>query len=380
MLSALAMLTFANLDAQTLRDYVRRPDKAFAWRREGRELRLTSQTWQGGVWRHTLTIHTPSRVQNEDVAILVVTGDRVDRADGPFAQRLADASGMRVATLFDVPNQPIFNMREDDLIAHTFGKFMETGQADWPLLMPMTKSVRAAMDALQADNPKLKQFVITGSSKRGWTTWLAAAMQDPRVAGIAPMVFDFLDFRAQLKHQVASWGKPSEMLADYTERGLDKLIEQPIARQLIGLVDPISYTYRVPILVVLGSNDRYWTVDAHTLYWSRLAGPKYLRIVPNVGHNLGNGHAAADSIGFFARGVAGTLPATMQRAFRNGTLRSSQTSVWSAQRPSDLDFRDATWQPRKLTGGNVASFTEYRFEVDGRRASFTSPVTIQRKR
>jgi PhoPQ-activated pathogenicity-related protein len=382
MLSACLLLAVSGLDSNTLRDFVRKPDASFAWRRQGAELRLTSQTWQGAPWKHSITLAQPDELRKTDTAILVVTGDRVDRADGPFAQRLADASGLQVATLFDIPNQPIGGMREDDLIAHTFGKFLETGDPKWPLLLPMTKSVRAAMDALQADNPKLKKFIITGGSKRGWTTWLAGGMQDSRVAGIAPMVFDFLDFKAQLKHQVALWGKPSEMLGDYTERGLDKLIEQPIARQLIALVDPISYRnqLKVPVLIVLGSNDRYWATDALSLYWDRVPGPKYVRIVPNVGHNLGDGRLAAESIGFFARGVSGTLPAAMQRAFRNGTLKSQTGAYWSAQRMNDLDFRDAEWRPIKRRGGNIAEFFEYIYKLDGRTFSFTTPVSIKRKR
>lgn len=382
MLSACLLLAVSGLDANTLRDFVRKPDASYAWRRQGAELRLTSQTWQGAPWRHSITLHQPRTLRKSDTAVLVVTGDRVDRADGPFAQRIADASGLQVATLFDIPNQPIDGMREDDLIAHTFGKFLETGDANWPLLLPMTKSVRAAMDALQADNPKLKKFIITGGSKRGWTTWLAGSIQDFRVSGIAPMVFDFLDFKAQLKRQVELWGKPSEMLGDYTERGLDKLIEQPIARQLIALVDPISYRnqLRIPVLIVLGSNDRYWATDALSLYWNRIPGAKYVRVVPNVGHNLGDGKLAAESIGFFARGVSGTLPATMQRAFRNGTLNSQTGAYWSAQRMDDLDFRGAEWRKMKRRGGNIAEFFEYVYRLDGQTFSFTTPVSIKRKR
>lgn len=382
MLSACLLLAVSGLDANTLRDFVRKPDASYGWRRQGAELRLTSQTWQGAPWRHSITLHQPRTLRKSDTAVLVVTGDRVDRADGPFAQRIADASGLQVATLFDIPNQPIDGMREDDLIAHTFGKFLETGDPHWPLLLPMTKSVRAAMDALQADNPKLKKFIITGGSKRGWTTWLAGSIQDTRVAGIAPMVFDFLDFKAQLKRQVELWGKPSEMLGDYTERGLDKLIEQPIARQLIALVDPISYRsqLRVPVLIVLGSNDRYWATDALSLYWDRIPGAKYVRVVPNVGHNLGDGKLAAESIGFFARGVSGTLPATWQRAFRNGTLKSQTGAYWSAQRMDDLDFRGAEWRKMKRRGGNIAEFFEYVYRLDGQTFSFTSPVSIKRKR
>ena len=113
---------------------------------------------------------------------------------------LAERLATPVAVLRQVPFQPIFGMREDDLIAHTFEQYVKTGEADWPLLLPMVKSVVRAMDATQVYatdswDLSIEEFTVTGASKRGWTTWLTAAV-DPRVTALAPMVIDMLNMRA----------------------------------------------------------------------------------------------------------------------------------------------------------------------------------------
>ena len=100
---------------------------------------------------------------------------------------------------------------KEALIAYTFAKYMETGDETWPLLLPMTKSAVACMDALDsyfASQGKFKPegYVIVGASKRGWTSWLSAAV-DPRVMGIIPLVYDNLNLQAQLDNHLASWGE-----------------------------------------------------------------------------------------------------------------------------------------------------------------------------
>lgn len=376
-----------------LETFVRKPDPSFAWHEAAKhedraELRLTSQTWQGNAWKHDLVVVNPPRRPEathstnvgRETVILYITGDRVDRADMPFIKTLAANANMRVAALFDVPNQPIFDQREDALIALTFGKYMETGDPSWPLLFPMTKAAIRAMDALQQWDPRIGRFVVTGASKRGWTTWLTAATGDTRIKGIAPMVFDFLNFKAQLDHQIASWGKFSEMLGDYIARDQPQAVETSEGKKLASMVDPYSYRQRliVPKLIVLGANDRYWTSDAHRLYTGGLQGRTFYRIVPNVGHDLGGGAAASASIGFFARGVAGILEKGAQKWFDKGVVPRDLVVTWSAQ-SSNRDFRSKQWGPMGGGSGWCASFEEWMVRSGDLKASFTSPMSVRRR-
>ena len=138
-----------------------------------------------------------------------------------YAQQL----GCPVAVLLNVPRQPLFDGRKEDaLVALTFDEYLRTGQADWPLL-PMVKSAVRARDAVQAFAAREMKltvggFTVTGASKRGWTTWLTAAV-DPRVRALGPMVIDMLNLEAQFAHQRAAYGgELSERIHDYTDRDL----------------------------------------------------------------------------------------------------------------------------------------------------------------
>lgn len=403
--------------------YLKRPDPSFAWSKKepglaSLHMRMTSQTWRNVRWTHDIVITNPSvdgqRATASDVAILYVTGGEPNKADLAEAQKLADLAQMPVAHLFQIPNQPLFGMNEDDLIAHTFEQFLKTGDTDWPLLFPMTKAAIRAMDTVVAatasSSQPLKRFVVTGASKRGWTAWFAGASDDKRVIGIAPMVFDNLNMKPQLEHQLKSWGKYSEMIADYTDRGLDKILDTPPGKQLLAMVDPYAYRSRitVPKLIVNGSNDRYWTVDALSLYVHDLKGPTYVSIVPNAGHLLGDMNQALHAISVFSRSCVGRQPLPVLRAYLaedrsrltlsidampEGT-RFIKGGFWIAHAPTS-EFREANWiwqsKPFTSAGNGFGQATWFRpshdgdrlavlgmveFEIGGQRIKLSIPVEV----
>ena len=401
-----------------LAEFVARPDAIYSWKPkqvDGYEaLDLVSQTWQGAPWRHDVVVIRPKKAAKLGAAMIEVTGWTPNARDYAYAQTLADSSGLPVALLFQIPNEPLFGREEDDLIAHTFEKFFETGDPSWPLLFPMVKSVKAAMDALQestkGSGDPLVKFVVTGASKRGWTSWLVASLNDPRVAGVAPDVFDNLDFVAQLSQQRAYWNSYSPMIADYTDRGLQDLLGTERGKQLIQMVDPANYLgqIKVPVMVLTGTNDPYWTVDSTQVYWGRMQMPKWTIAIPNAGHTMGDKAWWAPSLGLFGRACAEgkSLPRVGSHLTLQGGAWSVHVSatpgpasykVWSAT-STDLHFDKATWTVQEskevnrsegergivVSGDraktlNTAVLVELDFDTPNGALRVTTPVYLARR-
>src|SRR5262249_13445765 len=112
--------------------------------------------------------------------------------------------------------------------------------------------------------------------------------QDTRIRAIAPMVIDVLNLAEQGPHQLEAYGKPSEQIGDYTAANIQEKLRTPAGRRLVQLEDPYSYRDQLtlPKLIILGTNDRYWSQDALNLYWDDLKGPKWVLYTPNSGHGL----------------------------------------------------------------------------------------------
>src|SRR6516165_6999192 len=215
-----------------LLEYVKKPDDSFSWKLKEKiahplgdvyDLQLVSQTWQSIKWEHQLQVYVPKGVKPTETIFLWNQGGKANPNTILFGMEMASKMNAPVAFLYGIPNQPLLGGKtEDASIAETFVRYLESKDESWPLLFPMVKSLVRAMDALQAFSKtewktELKSFVVAGASKRGWTTWLTAAA-DKRVKAAAPCVIDMLNFGKQLPHQVLSFGKPSEMVHDYTDR------------------------------------------------------------------------------------------------------------------------------------------------------------------
>lgn len=422
-----------------LTDYVGKEDKSFAWKRTKKsdsatgivyELDLTSQTWHDITWTHKVQVFIPKAAKPAATWVLWNQGGRPGTGSELLGRAIADKVGAPVVFLYGVPNQPLKelgNTSEDALIAETFLRFLKTKDGSWPLLFPMVKSLIKAMDALQAfakeeKLPDVTGFVVTGASKRGWTSWLTAATGDPRVKAIAPLVIDTLNMPQQMKNQVAAFGKPSLMIADYTSRGLVPIPDTPDAKKLWTMIDPYVYRQKVtvPKMIINGTNDPYWPLDALNSYWDDLPGEKYLLYVPNAGHDLREvsekgakqviPERAVNTLAAFAKAQIFGLKMpkmTWKHTPKDGGIElavqpegtSTAMTTWQAEADT-RDFRGARWQ---ATGGSYgggkltvekaggwtilaaikppekgfrAGFVETQFELDGLAFPLSTQIRI----
>ena len=415
----LAILPAAQVRAD-LADYVQRPEPKFAWKLIRKieapdgiifDLELVSQVWQDIPWQHQLQIYQPKGVAPSATMLLYNTGGKSSVGNIFFGMEVARKTKTPVAILYGIPNQPLFDgKREDALIAETFVRYLETRDGNWPLLFPMVKSVVKAMDAVQAFAKEewkqpVKQFVISGASKRGWTTWLTAAA-DPRVKAIAPFVIDTLNMVEQMEYQKKSFGVYSDMLRDYTARKLVPIPPTDEAKKLWSMIDPYFYRAKLtmPKLMINGNNDPYWTVDALNLYWDGLTGEKYVTYVPNAGHNLqepdGNRTRALNSLSAFVRHQVTDRPLpklTWQHEDKEGQAHLTVESdtqfrtarLWVATAPT-RDFRKAKWESQRVDRikgmvyghvdppklGFLAFYAEMDFEIDGIAYTLSTQIRV----
>ena len=403
--------------------YLALPDNSFRWEiveKSGEPnkqtflVELTSQTWQGITWKHFMLVAVPNRVTSPNHATLIIAGSSIGRKpsdnDEFLVRGLAEMTGMPAAVLLQVPNQPLLgNFYEDALIGETLLKAIETKDATWPLLFPMTKSALKAMDAVQQVLKEEKEmdigsFIVTGASKRGWTTWLTAASGDQRVVGIVPMVIDLPNIRKQMDYQIETWGAYSPSIRDYTERNLVRAEEDQMSefeKNLWTMIDPYFYRSRltVPKLLIHGANDPYWTVDAAKFYFDDLPGVKYILTLPNAGHNLeGQQIKGIQTAAVFARQIAkgGDLPSVKWKLSETGEgykvdieteMTFRRARLWTAHSETK-DFRQARWTSASLPepetafsvpvakpeSGHIAFFVELESIEEGLPFSLTTQV------
>ena len=388
----------SSLSASTAKEtaldrYIAKPDTNYSWKvvstipGEGQTtyiLELISQAYlttnevNQPVWRHWLTITKPDKL-NSSKALLFITGGSLDKPapKGIDANllRIATATKSVVAEIRGVPNQPLYfkdetiGRSEDAYIAYTWDKFMRTRDEKWPARLPMTKSAVRALDAVtefcaseEGGKTKIDGFVVSGASKRGWTTW-STAIVDKRVVAIIPIVIDLLNIRPSFTHHYEAYGFWSPAVKDYTNMKLMDWIGHPEHRALLEIEDPYEYRDRLtmPKFLINACGDQFFVLDSSQFYFNDLPGTKYLRYVPNADHSLRGSDAFETVMTCYNAVLTGAkLPEFSWTLEKDGSIRvaakdrPSAVKLWQASNPNTRDFRletiGATWTSTPLTG------------------------------
>lgn len=415
-------------EKNALSTYVNRVDTTFKWKTQEQvktasgtyyEIELKSQKWQNIPWTHRLVLYIPVDATYPNTLLMVL--HQIYNRNAGFASLkiISDSTKTLSAILYDIPNQPLFDGKEeDDLQAYTFSQYIKSGNESWPLLFPMVKSVVRAMDVVQLLTSKenkttVDNFIIAGHSKRGHTAWLSAAA-DSRVKGIIPIAIEVLNAKAQLPHHLEVFGEystPSQDATDFLQE-----LKHPRGNRLIEMVDPYSYReqLKMPKLIVAATNDPFFATDALNLYWPGLEGPKWVFYLPNADHVSAYSDPRVNPAAFsFTRAIAENkvLPDLTSKYEKdkkviqlkiNADTAAVKARIWISY-AKNKDFRPTQWvsvpmqyagvnntvtkEQKKLSKefiskteipltGYMAVFGEVEFKQDDRTFFLSTPMSI----
>ena len=291
-------------------------------------LNMTSHRWLTdeeagpcGLWQHAVMVVVPHNLDKSVDTAMVwptqgndppgVPGDT--EVDMVLVTTLAVSARQVVVAVFQTPNQMCTfpqdpkhtaNRSEDSLIAYTWRRYldlMHEGDTDgrafrWPSHVPMTMAVVRTMDATQeflskCDECGLKDavpqaFIPFGASKRGWVSWMTAAV-DKRVCAIAPVVMDLLHMSKGFHMWWRNYGGLSFIARDYWNENLLKWLDTPEMDAFFSFEDPIVYKDRyteLPKLVITSTGDEFFQVMDDHLWFDEMPGNNHLLRAPNADH------------------------------------------------------------------------------------------------
>ncbi|HEU0010609.1 MAG TPA: PhoPQ-activated protein PqaA family protein [Verrucomicrobiae bacterium] len=361
----------------SLHDY----DRHFGWNKH--TIRMQSQQWRStgevdrALWTHDLNIVEPWFADNE-CALLINGGS--NRSGPPVEVDSAFAAitllyGICYAQVDQVPNEPLFfadernhERSEDAILAYSLDKYLVTGDFRWPVHLAMAKAGVRAMDTIQKRLPFIRDFLVAGGSKRGWTAYLVAAV-DPRVAALAAVSIDIPNFAANTRHHFEAYGFYAPAIQDYVDFDLFCRVNSPRGQELLQIIDPLSYfpQYTMPKLLINSAGDQFFLPDSSRFYYASLPGPKWLRYTVNTDHKQIQDLTTLTTVLQWADKAldAESLPRFTWSFEPDGSIRVQTFTrlravrLWQAHNPVARDFRleniGPAWTSSSLSdqGGGV---------------------------
>lgn len=339
-----------------LYQYLEIPDDAFSWSVDPEvkhdtqneldiyTLHFTSLRWltpqdsDRHTWSHTLTVSIPWKVENFGVYGLYITGCTNESESCPQKETstyglLANGIHAPVAVLTQIPNSRVLftedpeqmSRGEDAIVAYTWRHVLEHPErVDWLVYLPMAKAAHAAVRAIEewsktttALPQPLSKVYLAGASKRGATTWFLGAYmgqyEPERIIGMAPMVFDVLNFTHSINNMYQSLGAFTFALSDYMHEDIVRYFNLPEDKlaPLLENIDLLTPWYRnglsnVNKYVVSAIGDEFFLPQNDHFYWQDLPNPKQRGLYPGCEHSL------ATCVSWLFNGVSGNFLALVK--------------------------------------------------------------------
>jgi PhoPQ-activated pathogenicity-related protein len=377
--SSFPLETYVNTDDPAFRYEIVETEKGEAWTEY--RIYLVSGTWltekevDEPEWWHWLTLVVPDE-QSESESLMHIgegwRGDTIPIAAREGMIQAALSTGSVIAHLSNIPFQPIDyvgdsagGVFEDELIAYAWLQFLEGGATEdlhtWLPRFPMTRAVVRAMDVVQevceTGHKPVDAFFVTGASKRGWTTWTVAAI-DERVIGMAPVVIDLLNMVPSFQHHWQCYGEWAPAISEYKDQGIMNWIETDEFLAMQKLIEPYQFLERLtmPKLLINATCDEFFVTDSWKFYWKDLKGESYLQYGPNAGHGLHGSYLPENLISFYQHTISNTRMPEFNWHISGDTIYAKvdpsmdyEIRLWEAHNAANRDFKlyivgDEAWQ------------------------------------
>ena len=343
----------------------------------GYHIKMTSGEWldskkvEDVEWWHYVDIVIPKETQTDTGIIFIDSGVkdedyfRLDSTSISYALKTKSV----IVNIHNIPAQPINflsseqdSFYEDDLIAYAWSQFLEKGakqkDIEWLPRLPMTRAVVRSMDLAQEitlqQNINVKDFVVSGASKRGWAAWTTAAV-DERVIAVVPMVIDMLNLVPSFENHYRSYGEFSPAVQSYVNYNIQDWMGTDEFKTLMSYVEPYYFKEKLtmPKYLINAGSDEFFSTDSWRFYFDELIGDKLLRYVPNANHSLEGRYLNDDLISYFYRIVNDVKMPSLNWKLNNDSIDvildyngNYSVSIWSAKNDEGRDFR--LWQEGEL--------------------------------
>ena len=339
-------------------------------------------------WWHYVDIIIPKQTTSSTGIMFIDGGEKSEDYFRLDAQSIRNAIKTEavIVNISNIPFQPLNflsseqdSFEEDDLIAFAWNKFLKQGakqkDVEWLPRFPMTRAIVRAMDLAQEiilqNDIVVKDFVVSGASKRGWTAWTTAAV-DSRVKAVVPMVIDMLNLVPSFENHYRSYGEFSPAVQEYVNYNIQDWLGTEEFKVLMSYIEPFSFIdkFTMPKYIINAGSDEFFSTDSWRFYYDKLPGEKIIRYVPNKNHSLDGRYLTEDLVSYFYRVINDIeIPSLSWNLSDNKLIAELDydgeydVSVWTAKNDNGRDFR--LWEEGELwEETSIGKFANNKYELN----------------